>query len=239
MLLGILGILMFLVSIVWLVLSLLKRKGVKKPLIAIVAGFLLFVVGVSIDSDAEESSTDEITSSVQSTKNDESAEVKENDSSAKVSKQEKKEKDTTEKTSEEYKEVKKESDTDKSKTENDAELDEINKEIATHIEQNKGWALGTIDENANPIDDGTPNSDYANWLYVNSIIYDGTDIEVQVTADFKSLSTDEKNSLASSAQGITTSYASLLDSKPHVYFYNGENAYGGSKVLSATDYKWY
>ena len=120
---------------------------------------------------------------------------------------------------------------------NDPELAEINKEIDDHLKLNQGWALGTIDENGNSIENGTPNDDYQNWLIVNSIKWTGTDIEVQVTEDFKDLTTDEKDTLASSIQGAVMSY-SLQDERAHIYFYNGENALGRSTVLSATKYKW-
>ena len=113
----------------------------------------------------------------------------------------------------------------------DSELTEINNEIDEHLKLNQGWALGTIDEN------GEPNPEYQNWLIVHSIEWTGTDIEVQVTEDFRSLSSDEKDNLASSIQGAVMSY-SLQDERAHIYFYNGENALGRSKVLSATEYKW-
>lgn len=64
MFLGILGMLLFLVSIVWLIVSLLRKKGAKKPLIALVTGFILFIVGAVIDTD---SSTEDNVSSEEST----------------------------------------------------------------------------------------------------------------------------------------------------------------------------
>lgn len=118
-----------------------------------------------------------------------------------------------------------------------SETNEISQYIDQHLKDNQGWASGTIDENGNPIENGQPNPDYANWLYVQSIKYDGTNIDVQVTSDFQSLSDEEKADLASSSQGIVMSYADLT-TRPHIYFYNGENSLGGSKVLSATDFKW-
>lgn len=52
MFLGILGILLFLVSIIWLIVSLLRKKGAKKPLIALATGFILFIVGIATDTDS-------------------------------------------------------------------------------------------------------------------------------------------------------------------------------------------
>lgn len=126
------------------------------------------------------------------------------------------------------------------KEENDMDQESINytnEQLEEHLLQNKGWALGTIDENANEIENGTPNIDYANWLYVSSITYDGQNVEVQVTADFKDFSETDKNEIASSAQGMTSSYANL-SSRPFVTISNGDTVYGRSKVLSVNEYKW-
>lgn len=117
------------------------------------------------------------------------------------------------------------------------DLKETNKLIEQHLKENQGWALGTIDNNGNPTEDGEPNIEYANWLYVRSIKYTGDSVEVQVTADFKALTKKEKNTIASSIQGIVMSYG-LLESRPSIYIYNGENAYGNSKLLSPSEYTW-
>ncbi|MFC0278139.1 hypothetical protein ACFFH2_15805 [Enterococcus devriesei] len=120
----------------------------------------------------------------------------------------------------------------------DQKYSQINSEIEKHLEENQGWAMGTIDRNGNPIENGEPNPEYANWIYVRSITYNGSDIEVQVTADFQSLTEIEKNSLGSSCQGMTVSYGALSE-RPPLYVYNGENSYGGSKILSTNKFTWY
>jgi len=67
MLLGILGILLFLVSVVWLVVSLISRKGAKKPLISIVTGLVFFIIGIATSTDAEENTESDTTISEQVT----------------------------------------------------------------------------------------------------------------------------------------------------------------------------
>ena len=116
--------------------------------------------------------------------------------------------------------------------------EEANNEISENLRLKQGWASGTIDSDGNPTDNDTPNPEYSNWMYVNSIVYTGTNIEVQVTADFQSFSSSEKDLLASSSQGIVMSNTDLTE-RPHIFFFNGENSYGGSKVFSANEYKWY
>lgn len=125
----------------------------------------------------------------------------------------------------------------KNRTKNNAKYDDVNKELANDLSLNQGWANGTIDNNGNPTETGTPNPNYKNWIYVQKITYDGQNIEMQVTSDFLSLDETEKNNLASAAQGSTMASAALED-RPHIYVYNGDNSYGGSRVLSANEYKW-
>lgn len=125
-----------------------------------------------------------------------------------------------------------------SSTNNDNQgTSEINEELKKYLDVNKGWALGTLNSYGEPTENGSPNPEYKNWVYVKSIIYSDDSVDMQVTADFLSLSTAEKDKLASSAQGMTASIA-LLDDRPHIYVYNGDNSYGGSKILSANKYKW-
>ncbi|MEG0749471.1 MAG: hypothetical protein RR408_05425 [Carnobacterium sp.] len=76
MLLGIVGMLLFLVSVVWLIVSLIRKKGAKKPLIALATGFILFVVGIATDTD---SSADENVKSEESTSEPAKKEAKEAD----------------------------------------------------------------------------------------------------------------------------------------------------------------
>ena len=123
------------------------------------------------------------------------------------------------------------------KQEEEQKYAETNALIDQDLKLNQGWAMGTIDRNGNPTSAGTPNPDYTNWMYVQSIKYDGSDIDMQVTADFQTLSESDKDSLASSAQGIVMSNEAL-DTRPHIYVYNGENSYGGSRILSANEFKW-
>lgn len=152
---------------------------------------------------------------------------------------------SAEKTSEKFKESTYENENtmtkeaSKQKEKKSDEYAEINNEIDDLLKENKGWALGTIDENATPIENGTPNPEYAIWIYVKSIIYTGSDVEVQVTADFKNLSIKEKNELASSCQSIAMACIRGDYKIPAIYFYNGEDAYGGSKITDRNSYKWY
>ncbi|HJF87086.1 MAG TPA: hypothetical protein K8V88_06580 [Companilactobacillus farciminis] len=145
--------------------------------------------------------------------------------------------ETTVKSSSEVVEVSSTIESTTESSEESSEWKDVNDQIAQHIEDNKGWALGTLDRDGNPIDNGEPNPEYANWLYVQSIIADDSGAVMDVTADFKGLSEDEKNSLASAAQGIVASYSG--EPRAFLEISNGGNAYGHSKILDNTEFKWY
>lgn len=130
-------------------------------------------------------------------------------------------------------------DTKKSDEEYNTEFDN---EIKKYIEENTGFALGTLDHDGNPTENGTPNPDFKNWVYVKDVkITTSKQIEVNATEDFRTLPKNEKDSLASSIQGMVIAFtqAQSASDRYHIYFYNGENAMGGSKVLQSNDYKWY
>lgn len=123
----------------------------------------------------------------------------------------------------------------------DENNEEYNKEIAENLDLKKGWAIGSIDKDGNPTDSGEPNDEYTVWLLVNEIkINDPKNIDVKVTADFNNLTKSEKDEMASTIQGMVLS-ATVADGETKrypVYFYNGENALGGSKALEPTEFKW-
>lgn len=117
------------------------------------------------------------------------------------------------------------------------ELDQINQDLALHLSDSQGWASGTIDENGNPIENGTPNPDYELWMYVKSITFDGVAVEVDVLADFQNFSEADKEEIASSAQGMGHVYADLKKVPP-VVIKNGQTIYGESKVFNRNSYTW-
>lgn len=208
-LVGLLGLLGFLVGAGWLLVAVIKKREKETPVGLLVIGLIVFFVGIAFTPSSDEGKEQVIDTTVETSVIEETK------------------KSSVEKTEEEK----------ESKDEFDLEIDEINKYVAEHLEHNKGWALGTIDDNANPIDNGEPNHEYGIWLYVNSIVYNGNDVEVQVTADFLDFTEDEKNEIGKSSQGIVMSFG-VLDKRPHVFVFNGENSYGGSTILDAMKFKW-
>ncbi|WP_461198502.1 hypothetical protein [Enterococcus sp. N249-2] len=117
------------------------------------------------------------------------------------------------------------------------EIKEINDLLVRYIEENQGFALGTLDSNGKPTENGTPDDFFAPWLIIRSIEYTGSDIQANVTADFEYFSTQEKDSLALSMQNAVGVFTG--DFFLPVYVYNGENALGHSKLLDSRSYTWY
>lgn len=84
----------------------------------------------------------------------------------------------------------------------------INTEIIKRLEQYQGFALGTLDENGHPTENGTPNSAFAWSVMVKRIEYSGFDnkdsgtVTVYVNNSFKGLSVNEKNQVALKSQNI-------------------------------------
>ncbi|AGV73516.1 Ltp family lipoprotein [Lactococcus cremoris] len=70
---GVIGILAFLIGLVILFINLVKKKSKKQPLIILIVGFLLFIIGVAIpnNSDAKESKKSTTSVSTTETKKEE------------------------------------------------------------------------------------------------------------------------------------------------------------------------
>lgn len=82
----------------------------------------------------------------------------------------------------------------------------VNKAIALELQQDQGLAQGTLDENLEPTDNGTPDPDFAWAMLVTKIRYTSTDdLEMYVTTDFMNLSISDKTQVARYAQNAAFS----------------------------------
>ncbi|EQC57989.1 hypothetical protein LLT6_11530 [Lactococcus cremoris subsp. cremoris TIFN6] len=64
---GVIGILAFLIGLVMLFINLVKKKSKKQPLIILIVGFLLFIIGVAIPSNSDAKESKKSTTSVSTT----------------------------------------------------------------------------------------------------------------------------------------------------------------------------
>nr|DAH66182.1 MAG TPA: hypothetical protein [Caudoviricetes sp.] len=88
----------------------------------------------------------------------------------------------------------------------------INKEIASNLKQQKGWANGTLDENGSSTDSGSANDEFDWANYVTKIKYIGKNkINIYVTSNFNTLS--EENKTDSIMKAENSAAAILLDHK--------------------------
>lgn len=102
--------------------------------------------------------------------------------------------------------------TEQSSKENDeskekATESKINSVIAKDLKLDKGWAEGTLDEDGNPTDNGTPNDDFAWATVVEKIEYSSNNLRVYVTSDFKQLDDEDRQTVIESA--MRASYSGI------------------------------
>lgn len=64
---GVIGILAFLIGLMMLFINLVKKKSKKQPLIILIVGFLLFIIGVAIPSNSDAKESKKSTTSVSTT----------------------------------------------------------------------------------------------------------------------------------------------------------------------------
>lgn len=129
----------------------------------------------------------------------------------------------------------------------DINLDEINAEIAKYMEERRGFALGTLDSNGEPTENGEPNPDFSYALFIHELTYDGDNLEMQTDAGFMTLTDEERNLVARRAQSIAGNVIGPHEDWDHTNYQrglfltilNGDNALGHSRVLDVTEFKWY
>ena len=209
------GFVLFMVSTVMLIINFFKKKPKKKLAIAAVVGFVLLVVGPSISPESKKETT---------TKTSETSEVSENS----VSSTSKETKQSSSASSEEMKQSDKKG--------SDAEA---NKLIANDLQQDLGWALGKLDSDGNPTENGTPNEDFAWAVFVEKveIAEDGTQLNVYVTPEFASLNDESKSKIISSAQNMASIYTDNAE-KLFTVVYQGDKQIGRSTVLDKSEFKF-
>lgn len=121
----------------------------------------------------------------------------------------------------------------------DEEYNAVNAEMREHLLQSLGWALGELDENGEPTENGTPNPDF-NWaLFVDEISLDKDhdQINIYVTPEFSDLSEEDKQQVAKTAQNVSISY--VKDNKRNfaVVYQNGKQI-GMSRITDVSEFKF-
>lgn len=80
-----------------------------------------------------------------------------------------------------------------------ADLAKINSGIAKDLKLDQGWAEGSLDEDGNPTENGTPNDDFAWSIVIDKIVYEDDTLRVYVKRGFKQLDTEDRQTVIESA----------------------------------------
>ncbi|HEY5587628.1 MAG TPA: hypothetical protein VIK86_01580 [Candidatus Paceibacterota bacterium] len=112
---------------------------------------------------------------------------------------------------------------------------EINQLINENLLLSQGWALGMLDENGNPTENGTSNDTFAFSLMVQDITYLGDKLRISVDPSFIQLSDEEKTYIGNTIQGIVYSQT---NNRPYTTFFVNGDAIGNSKITNVQSFKW-
>lgn len=88
-----------------------------------------------------------------------------------------------------------------------ADLAQINSTVAKDLKLDQGWAEGSLDEDGNPTENGTPNDDFAWSIVIDKIVYEGDTLRVYVKRGFKQLDTEDRQAVIESA--MRASYSGI------------------------------
>ncbi|GMA06984.1 hypothetical protein GCM10025886_01350 [Tetragenococcus halophilus subsp. flandriensis] len=125
--------------------------------------------------------------------------------------------------------------------------DEVNSYINDLIRQDQGFADGTLDENGNETDNGTPNPEFDWSTTIESVQYDGeSTIAIFVNDDFANFTQDEAQSALNKAQNVA--YEVIGNNQgwnnkeyrtglPTNVKYN-DSTIATTKVLNTEEFKW-
>lgn len=126
------------------------------------------------------------------------------------------------------------------------QLSDVNDYIIASLEEDQGFALGKLDENGNPTENGTPDEDYSYSLFINSLSFEENGVLVaQVNPDFMNLSEDMRTEIGNILQGkAQTALLLKADIDPmeigstFLSFRNGAKILGHSKMTNASEFTW-
>lgn len=235
---ALLGFFGMVASLVWLVFTFIKHQKKRWPLLSFVVALFLIPIGGFLSPDPTPTKS-ESASAQKAKRSTKSSSSKKSVSSAKHSSQKSVSSSKKESSS---------SSASSFASPSDTNLAKVNADIAKTLKEEQGWANGTLDQNGNPIQNGTPNSNFSFATLISSIQY-GSDnqIKVQVEPGFLALTDVAKAQAADKVQGLALAAASesmkvsddLFTGGIGSYYYYGQRAIGHTKILDHHKYTWY
>lgn len=118
----------------------------------------------------------------------------------------------------------------------------MNAQLATELAQDKGFANGTLDENGNPTEQGTPNPNFEFANYIESVKFEGhLEVVVNVSSDFMPLPPESKDQIASRvrlfARSVLPSSEEMNDNI-HLTFMLGNRQIGRTSIVQNDHFTW-
>ncbi len=112
---------------------------------------------------------------------------------------------------------------------------EINQLIYEDLLMSQGWALGKLDGNGDPTENGTPSPVYKFSLFVSRITYYGDKLRISVIPEFKQLNDDDKTYIVTTVQNMVNVHTKH---KPYTSVLLDGEMIGHSKVTNSEAFKW-
>lgn len=123
-----------------------------------------------------------------------------------------------------------------SSDETEEDYSEINQLISESLELSQGWALGILDENGYPTENGTPSPTHAFSLYILDIKYEGDNLIIRVLPEFEQLNNDDRTYIINFAQNMANVHTNNI---PYTSIRNlFGDIIGSSKVTNSESFKW-
>lgn len=124
---------------------------------------------------------------------------------------------------------------------NEEWMTSVNQSLNNSLTQMQGWALGLLDRDGYPTENGTPDPYFAWALFiVDAQVENKNKAIVLVDSNFMSLNEYEKTSIIDYLQNIIQNelYGASTPNSVYITIYAGNNIIGSSKVLNMREYKW-
>lgn len=123
----------------------------------------------------------------------------------------------------------------------------INSSINDHLRENQGFAKGTIDENGEETDNGTPNPEFDWATTIDKIQYDGeSTVVIFVNDDFMNYDKSEAQSVLNKAQNVAYNFIGEdqnWDDEEYrrglpTNVKHGDSKIATTKTLNPKEFKW-
>lgn len=154
---------------------------------------------------------------------------------------------TTKKTTETESSSENQEEEESEKEDDSVDVKAINSSINDHLREDQGFAKGTIDENGEETDNGTPNPEFDWATTIDKIQYDGeSTVVIYINDDFMNYDKSEAQSILNKAQNVAYNFIGEdqnWDDEEYrkglpTNVKHGESKIATSKTLNTKEFKW-